>query len=56
MTVPLSRVRLGLSAVVTRPESVRAAVPDLRSVPLPATVPRKVLATLPPPTVRSPPS
>ena len=51
LTVPLSRVRFGLSAVVTRPESVRAAVPDLSSVPLPAMVPRKVFATLPVPTV-----
>ena len=48
---PLSIVRFGFSAVVTRPERVSAAVPDLRRVPLPAIVPRKVLATLPPPTV-----
>ena len=51
LTVPLSRVRFGLFAVVTRPESVRAAVPDFTSVPAPASVPRNVLATLPVPTV-----
>ena len=51
LTVPLSSVRFGLFAVVTRPESVRAAVPDFTRVPLPARVPRKVLATLPVPTV-----
>ena len=51
LTVPLSSVRFGLFAVVTRPESVRAAVPDFTRVPLPASVPRKVLAALPVPTV-----
>ena len=51
LTVPLSRVRFGLFAVVTRPESVRAAVPDFTRVPRPAIVPRKVLATLAVPTV-----
>ena len=45
---PWSMVRFGLSAVVTRPESVRAAVPVLRRVPLPAMVPRKVLAVAEP--------
>ena len=51
LTVPLSIVSFGLFAVVTRPESVRAAVPDFTKVPAPARVPRKVLATLPVPTV-----
>ena len=51
LTVPLSTVRFGLFAVVTRPESVRAAVPAFTRVPLPAIVPRNVLAALPVPTV-----
>ena len=51
LTVPLSIVSFGLFAVVTRPESVRAAVPDFTKVPVPARVPRKVLAALPVPTV-----
>ena len=51
LTVPLSSVRFGLFAVVTRPESVRAAVPDFTRVPLPASVPRNELLALPVPTV-----